>query len=147
MPYFTLQVSANGLIVDAFIAVSGAKKTALLAANQQVPQHQVIRAMLDTGASSTCVDPLVLNALGLTATGSTLVNTPSTGSQPQITSTFDIGLTIPCASQAALTIDTLEVVESHLFAAQGFHALIGRDVLQNCLLTYDGKNRIFSLAY
>lgn len=147
MPYFTLQVGPNGPLVDAFIAVSDAKKTALNLAKQAIPAHQVIRALVDTGASCTCVDPSVLTALNLSPTGSTLVNTPSTGSQPQTASTFDVSLTIPCANYAAFVLDTLEVVESQLLASQGFHVLIGRDVLLHCHFTYDGRSQIFTLGY
>jgi hypothetical protein len=147
MPFFALQLTGNGPLVDAYVGVSSAKKTALVAGNQTIPLNQTIRALLDTGASCTCIDPTVLNALGLTATGSTLVNTPSTGAQPQSISTFDVSLTIPCSNQASLIVETLEVIESQLLVTQGFHALIGRDILANCHMTYDGKHKIFTLAY
>ncbi len=41
---------------------------------------------------------------------------------------------------------TIPVVAAVLLP-QGFHALIGRDVLSHCLLTYDGASGLFSLAY
>lgn len=147
MPYFTLQVASGGPLVDAFIAVSAAKRAALNLASQAIPQHQVVRALVDTGASCTCVDPSVLTALNLTPTGSTLVNTPSTGSQPQTASTYDVSLTIPCGVHTAFAVDTLEVVESLLVAQQGFHVLIGRDVLRHCHFSYDGRYNLFTLAY
>jgi hypothetical protein len=31
--------------------------------------------------------------------------------------------------------------------AQGFHALVGRDILSLCLLCYDGLQGSFTLAY
>jgi hypothetical protein len=30
---------------------------------------------------------------------------------------------------------------------QGFHVIIGRDVLRECLLSCDGRNGIFTLAF
>lgn len=147
MPYFTIQITPLGPIVDAFIAVSAAKRTALIQAKQPIPPQQVIRALIDTGASCTCIDPSVLTALNLTPTGSTLVNTPSTGNKPQPASTYDVSLTIPCGPQMAFSIDTLEVVESLLVAQQGFHVLIGRDVLKHCHFSYDGRFQLFTLAY
>jgi hypothetical protein len=41
---------------------------------------------------------------------------------------------------------TLPVMEASL-ANQGFHVLVGRDVLEHCLFSYDGKNRRMSLSY
>jgi predicted aspartyl protease len=147
VPFFTLQISPSGPVVDAIVAVSQAKRVALTAANQAIPAHQVIRALVDTGASCTCIDPTVLNALGLVATGSAVVNTPTTGTQPQIVSTFDISLTIPLTNFAPFVLETLEVVESQLLAAQGFHALIGRDALRHCHFVYNGRTQIFTLGY
>ena len=45
-----------------------------------------------------------------------------------------------------LLSQTLPVIASELFAAQGFHALIGRDILSQCVFMYNG-NGFFTLAY
>ena len=135
-------------MVVAFIGVSDARRNALIAANLPVPNPIQIQGMIDTGAGAMCVDPAVLSQLGLTPTGSTLVNTPTTGTQPAQANTYDISLRIPsAASQPALVHHTLPVIESSLLVAQGFHALIGISVLRGCLLTVDGQNGLFSLAY
>ncbi len=149
MPYFTRQVAQNGgLIVVAYIGVSQARRSALQASKQAVPDPIVIQALIDTGASCTCVDPSVLQGLSLSPTGSSPVNTPSTGSQPMIADQYDVSLFIPAATgQSLLVHHTIPVLKAELLAPQGFHALIGRDVLQGCLLMYDGKNGQFSLAY
>jgi hypothetical protein len=76
-----------------------------------------------------------------------MVYTPSTGSQPQAAATFDVSLLIPCQNKVPFLLQTLEVVESHLLLPQGFHSLIGRDVLRHCHLTYDGQIRLFTLGY
>jgi hypothetical protein len=83
----------------------------------------------------------------LQATGSTMVNTPSTGDKPQTAATFDVSLVIPCPNKPPFILHTLEVVESQLLVPQGFHSLIGRDVLKHCHLTYDGQTRLFTLGY
>jgi len=149
MPYFTRQVDQNGaLIVAAVISVSQARRNALVAASQPVPNSITIQGLIDTGASGTCVDPSVLTQLGLTPTGSTLVNSPTTGTQAVPADTYDVGLTIYAAQgHPPLIHQTIPVVASELLAVQGFHALIGRDILRGCLLTYDGANGLFSLAY
>jgi len=144
--YFTLQVTAAGPILTAYITVSEGKAAALKEASQPVPKAVEIRALVDTGASCTCVDPTVLRSLSLTPTGIVSVNTPSTGATPHSANQYDVGLAIP-NGRAPLFLQTVPVVESELLSAQGFHALIGRDILEHCLLVYNGKEGLFSLAF
>jgi hypothetical protein len=149
LPYFTRQVAPNGsLLVVAVAGVSQARRNALIAAGQPIPNPVNIQGLIDTGASNTCIDPSVLTALNLSPTGSTLMNTPSTGATPVSVDTYDVSLTIFAATpHAPLMLHTIPVSSSELLAAQGFHALIGRDILKNCLLTYDGQGGLFSLAF
>jgi hypothetical protein len=42
---------------------------------------------------------------------------------------------------------TIPVIAADLLVRQGFHALIGRDILAGCYLMYDGKTGLFTLAY
>ncbi len=149
MPHFTLQLSPGGALVAAAIGVSDARRNALVTANQVAPDIIPIRAMIDTGASCTCVDPSVLKTtLSLTPTGNTAVVTPSTGNQPVNVDQYDICLIVPGKQDdAPFFIPNLPVVCMELLGAQGFHALIGRDVLARCVLLYNGSIGWFTLAY
>lgn len=149
MPHFTLQISANGPILMAYIGVSHARRAALIAAKQPVPNIQQIQGLVDTGASCTCVDPSVLNALGLSPTGQASVNTPSTGNTPHTADLYDVSVFVPGSDpgQRALVVANIPVMCSELLQSQGFHALIGRDVLADCLLNYNGDEGTFTLAY
>lgn len=147
MPHFTLTLSPQGPLVDAVVAVSGARRQALEKAGQTIPDPIPIRALLDTGASGTCIDPAVLTALGLTPTGMIAVNTPTTGNQPHQAFQYDVGLLIPAPAGLPLVRPSLAVVASELLQRQGFHALIGRDILHGCILTYNGSAGLFMLAY
>jgi hypothetical protein len=150
VPHFTLQISPNGPILQALIGVSEPRRAALAEANQVVPKPVLIRALMDTGASCTCVDPTVLrDGLHLTPTGSVPVNTPSTGTTPHEAEQYDVALVIPPAApgQSLLVFETIPVVCSALLDAQGFHALIGRDILERCIFIYNGTVGSFSLAY
>jgi hypothetical protein len=99
---------------------------------------------LGTGASCTCIDPSVLNQLGLTPTGSTQINTPTTGAKPASANQYDVSLVILTAENLPPLIHPImPVVEAELVSMQGFHVLLGRDVLRGCLLTYDGMNGLF----
>lgn len=146
MAHFTLQVTPAGPIIEAFVGVSIPRREALLAAGQTVPNPIHIRGLLDTGASGTCVDPSVLAALGLTPTGTVPVSTPTTGATPVVVDQYDIGLIIPAGNGQPLLSQTLPVVASELLAAQGFHALIGRDILSQCVFVYNGSG-FFTLSY
>ncbi len=149
MPYFTLQLTAQGPMMVAFVGVSEARRAALLSVGQAVPQPIQIRALVDTGATGTCVDPTVLQTLGLTPTGSVQVNTPSTGPNPHSADLYDVSIAIPGALQthSPLIMENIPVLCADLLAAQGFHALVGRDILSLCLLCYDGLRGTFTLAY
>jgi hypothetical protein len=90
---------------------------------------------------------VVLSALQLQPTGQCQMVTPSTGVAPQLADTYDVGILIPHATQSGLVLPIIVVSAAELFLAQGFHALIGRDILQRCVLTYNGSAAIFTLAY
>ncbi len=74
--------------------------------------------------------------------------TPSTGTVEAIVDQYDVGLAIySTTTELPYRIPNLAVVESELLVKQGFHALIGRDVLARCLLFYNGERGIYTLAF
>jgi hypothetical protein len=131
---------------DAYIGVSDGRAQALKAAGEAIPPVVPIRGLIDTGASCTCIDPSVLKGFNLVSTGPVPMRTPSTGVTPHPADQYDISLIIPHPDKPALIFGTVAVVESNLLV-QGFHALIGRDVLGSCMLVYDGVNEFYTLAY
>ena len=145
MPHLTLQLSPDGPLVDLLVGVSRARADALTRQKLAIPTPVQIRAVIDTGASSSCVDAGILSSLHLTPTGSTPIHTPSTGGTPHTASQYDVSLTL-LHPKLNLTFQTVPVVETHL-SFQGVQALIGRDVLLNCLFLYDGQANHFSLAF
>jgi len=85
--------------------------------------------------------------MGLQPTGSIPILTPSTGATPTQVNTYDVSLTVPLGTPgSSFLLGAIQVFESSL-NVQGFQALIGRDVLKNCLFVYDGRNSLFSLAF
>lgn len=147
MPQFTVDLSQGRPLIDLVVAVSAPRAQALTAAGQAVPAPQALRGLIDTGASCTCVDPMIFTALGLQPTGTVPMLTPSTGVIPQDADTYDVGILIPNGQELPLIFPVLAVSASELYLAQGFHALIGRDVLADCLLIYNGKLPYVTLAY
>lgn len=133
MPHLTLQISANGPVVDVLVGVSKPRSDALAAAGQPVPAQVQIRALVDTGASCTCLDLQTLQALQLQPRGTATVHTPSTNATtPHTANQYDVQLTL-LHPKLNMTFQALPVIEAQL-SHQGHQALIGRDILANCLL-------------
>lgn len=148
MPHFTLTASPQtGPMLDMVVNASMPRLLALEADGQPAPESQNIRALIDTGASCTCIDPTVLAALGLQPTGKALMTTPSTGAIPAEADTYDVCIFIPApGNQQPLIKAVISVCTSQLIH-QGFHALLGRDILKDCHFTYNGSAEFFTLAY
>jgi hypothetical protein len=146
--HFTLQIDVGlGPLLTANIGVSEGREAALKAAGQPVPTLIVLRAMVDTGASCTCVDPDLLAPLGLSTTGPASIHTPSTDGVPVAYPQFDVSLLIAAfATQPILHLRTVPIVALPL-KRQGIDALIGRDVLKQCVLHYNGSTGFFTLAF
>lgn len=139
-------------LISMYVGVSAARGQALKKAGQPIPTPQNVQALIDTGASGTCIDPIVFEALQLQPTGITPMLTPSTGDIPVETETYDVSIVIPGTVTGGtpdppFILSNVPVSASCLFAAQGFHALLGRDILQRCVLTYNGAIQLFTLAY
>lgn len=151
MPHFTIAVdpSGNGPLLTAVVGVSEPRRAALAEAGVAIPTPVPVRALVDTGASMTCVDPIVLvDGLGLTPKTQIPCLTPTTGSSPEMKDVYDVSVLIFAKmNEPALEQATMPVMASDLFAAQGIHALIGRDILARCLLHYNGDAGLFTLAF
>ena len=147
MPHFTLELGPGGPELKAVVGVSQPRAEALTQAGKPIPKAVAIRALVDTGASGTCIDPSVLKSLGLTATGSTLVHSPTTRGAAQPADQYDVSILIfGKATEPPLVVPSLAIMESELLV-QGIQGLIGRDILCNCLLTYNGAVGTFTLAF
>lgn len=145
MPHLTVSFSSSGPLIDLSVGVSAQRRGALEKAGVQVPPFQRARALIDTGASATCIDPAILKPLGLTPTGTIHIHTPSTSGKPYICEQFDVGLGIDHPKDPMVLL-TVPVIATEL-AAQGISALIGRDVLASCLLIYNGVEGTFTLGF
>jgi Aspartyl protease len=146
MPHLTLPVdSIRGPMISLFMGVSVPRGQALKNAGQPVPVPIVVDFLVDTGASCTVIDQATLAPLGLVATGSTHVVTPTTGGKPELRDQFDVVLMLYHADNSRV-FQSLPVISTDL-SAQKIGGLLGRDVLEKCLLVYDGSKQSFCLAF
>lgn len=104
-----------------------------------------VLAILDTGASCSALDGIVVAAMALQYHGPAEIHTPSTGSGVEHRDTFDASLVLGETESTPLTT-TVPVISCE-FASRGFYALIGRDILRRCVLTYDGPGNTFQLEW
>ena len=146
MPSVNLQITPiGGPLIDLLVGISAPRTKALTDAGLPVPAPVSTRFLVDTGASNTRVDPAILSQLSLTPTGSIPIHTPSTGGTPAMCNQFDISLSIPhpCLNRR---FPAIAVTEANL-SAQGIQGLLGRDILANCLLIYNGEANTFTLSF
>lgn len=136
--------------LQVIVTPSEPRRRALEEAGEEIPDPAWVQALVDTGASCTCVDPAILKRLNLNPTGSVPVHTPSTAGKAEEFDQYDVGLAIPGSDtkHAPLHLDPISVVASEKLSQQGGHAvLIGRDILSDCIVVYNGPAGFFTLAF
>jgi predicted aspartyl protease len=128
----------QGPVVQVSITVEQNTGKGLTAQGKPIPAPQNGLALIDTGASNSCVDDEVAKKLGLPVIdqgfmiSATHQKVPC-NIYPVLIATPIVSLNVPRAMGAAL-------------GSQGLIAIIGRDVLQNCTLFYNGPAGQFTLS-
>jgi hypothetical protein len=76
------------------------------------------------------------------------MNSTTTAGTPEDCNVYDVSIGIPGSGTAAmpLILGTVAVAESSLLSL-GFHALIGRDILENCMFHYNGPMKLLAVSY
>lgn len=106
---------------------------------KKVPQIKIL-ALIDTGASTTAISRKVVKALKLVPRGTAKVYTSSKTSE--IRNEFDISLCFDKGT--SLTI--LRALDANL-QYHSIDCLIGRDVLELGIFTYNGPGKEFDLVF
>ncbi len=103
------------------------------------PQPVTGRALIDTGASVTCVDQEAAETAGLSIVGS----------GPMTSATHEREIVPIYAGKIRITgfleVETRSAMGANL-RPQGLIALIGRDLPENCVLVVNGPDGAFSLS-
>lgn len=111
----------------------------LKAENKRIPRVSVL-ALIDTGASTTAVSHKVVKKLKLVPRGTARVYTSH--KKPETRNEFDISLSFD--ARTCLTI--VKVLDATL-QSHDIDCLIGRDVLEHGVLTYNGPKKQVKLAF
>lgn len=108
---------------------------------KEIPNPITGPALIDTGAASTCVDEEILKNLGLPIVGEQPIATPSGPSKAYL---YPVKLEFPGSPIPPLEFN--RVIGANL-KDQKIAILIGRDILQHCILIYNGPGGHFSLSF
>ena len=135
-----LALMGRGPILQVTVSVPQSISEALVQQGIAVAAPITGLALIDTGATATCVDEVAAQKLGVPVVDVTLMHSASHANIPsnRYPIHFDVvgipmGVDVPTAIGAALE-------------SQGLLLLIGRDVLGHCLLVYNGATGAFSLS-
>jgi hypothetical protein len=140
-------LSQHGAILDISVGIHLARQARLLNARLPVPPHLLIPAQIDTGTEFSTVDVRILEELKIKPIDEIDVRTPSPVEQPQKFYRYPVCLSLDHVGERELVVPTVQVLGCCFSEDEGIKAMLGRDVLQQCLFVLDGKAGVFSLAY
>ena len=119
-------------------------------AGVELKQALNLEALIDTGASVTGIDESVLNQLGYPPIGVSSLSTPSGTSQTYV---YMVRLVIPSqkdprfpANIPRIIIDNVRAIAVKL-GEQPYKVLLGRDILSNMIMVYNGPQALITLGY
>ena len=146
MPHLTrADVEAFGPTVEVAVGPSASRVKALGREGEALVLPVVARALLDTGAKTTCIDLSLVKELGLIPTGKIGLTMPSAGSLSITVPVFDAEIQIlgPPHVRVAPSLPVAGMDLSGL----GIRLLLGRDILARCLLFYNGPMDQFTFSF
>jgi hypothetical protein len=147
MPFVTLPTEPGGPVIDVTVGVSHPRELQLRQAGRDVPSPIKVRALVDTGASCSLITQRLVHELSLPVRGTTPMHTPSTDGAAQEALVYDVSFVIDLADQSPRRYASLFVIGRNSFIQPGVEALIGRDILQHSLFTYNGTAKIFLFGF
>lgn len=129
----------DGPLIEVSIGVTGSVAEQWRNSGIGVPEPISGRALIDTGASITCVDEEVANTLGVPVRE---VVTMVSATEEIEKNVYPIQMDV---AGSELTIDAPQAAGANL-QEQGLVALVGRDVLSHTTLHYNGPAGEYTLS-
>ncbi|HWG47934.1 MAG TPA: hypothetical protein VN688_34545 [Gemmataceae bacterium] len=137
----------RGATIELLIGVNVSKRDALVRVGSPVPERIRVMAQIDTGSSYSAIDVQTLTRLDITPIDKIKVRTPVTA--PQDAVGFDqyvVSIGLDTGDGVETLFDDVEVLGCHFADDEGIQAMLGQDVLGDCLFVYTGTCRTFYLA-
>lgn len=129
----------QGPVVPVVLSVAQAIADQLMQQGLPVPAPVPGQALIDTGASSTCIDDATAQQLQLPVVD--VVNMTSASHASTQQNIYPVLIEVA----GGIRINVPRAMGANL-APQGLVALIGRDFLQHCTLFYNGPSGLITLA-
>lgn len=136
MPVVTCGIQEYGPLADIHVGLGLVSARALEARDVTVPEPLRGVGLIDTGAAVSFVDSHLAASLNLAPTGYLAISTVTPGSTDHFMGQCDGSLTL-LGHSSTLTFPSVRVVVCDLSALH-VDAVIGRDVLDQCFVCYDG---------
>ena len=130
----------RGPIVQVAIGIAQTFADQLLQQGTALPSPVSGNALIDTGASTTCIDDAIAQSMGLPAIDVVTMASASHASTQQ--NVYPIHMQIV---GSPIRAEVHNAIGANL-AVQGIIALIGRDFLQHCTLHYNGFTGAITLS-
>jgi len=96
--------------------------------------------MIDTGSTSTVIQPAIIEQLKISPIGTTIINTPSCDGYECAQYAITLYFNIP------IVIETFDAIQAPL-KGQNIQCLIGRDTLAHGILIYNGYMQQVTLSF
>lgn len=130
----------HGPLVQVVLGLSQTFAEQLLQQGTQLPSSVSGNALIDTGASTTCIDDVLAKSIGMPVIDVVTMASASHVSTQQ--NVYSIHMQIV---GSPIPIEVPNAIGANL-QAQGIIALIGRDYLQHCTLNYNGITGAITLS-
>lgn len=90
-----------------------------------------------------------MSGLDLTPIDQKKVRTPATtpGQEPPGFDQFVVSIGIHTGEGMEALFDNIEVLGTYFAPEEGIQGMLGQDLLEHCLLVYNGPREMFSLAF
>ena len=142
MPLITVNKTSlltEGPIINIIVCPPHKVVQQLKSEGKQAPAFKAI-ALIDTGATATCISSEIVTKLGLISFDTHSVFTAAGESEQYL---YDIGVGLPISQPNILAVQA----PCADLTGQPFQVLLGRDILSKCTLFYNGLDNSFVLHY
>lgn len=148
MPLITGAIDWHGAIVPMLVGVSHTRRARLQKLGLRVPKPVAVRAQIDTGSHVTALMPHCLQQLEIEPFTTMQLRTPSTTREsPHECGVYDVSLAV-ISGDISFEVPSIHVIQCDDFNPdEEVQALIGRDLLKQCVFTFEGPHGTFSLAF
>lgn len=139
-------LSKSGPVIAVEISIPKALADEFAKKNQPIPSPVSGLALIDTGATMSCVDDDVITKLGVSPIGQTTIS-GSNGSHT--VNTYPSHFRFPAISGFEIDFTSTVGIDLQVqkVGNQPIVALLGRDVLSKCVLVYNGHLGMYTLTF